>query len=89
MALKQYGVQFALCPKQGSNKIEGVVLNRVCILGFFVLNMVRLLNPQRLTYTQLLIEYPPGFMIFLQEHSSSYFPLPFIFCSPIGGLNSW
>ena len=41
MVLKQYGVQFVLCPKQGSNKIEDVVLNRVCILGFFVLNMVR------------------------------------------------
>ena len=25
---------FVLCPKQG-NKFEGVVLNRVCILGFF------------------------------------------------------
>ena len=34
MALKQEGVDFVLCPKQG-NKIEGVVLNRVCILGFF------------------------------------------------------
>ena len=37
MALKQDGVHFALCPKQG-NKIEGVVLNRV-----------RLSNPYRLT----------------------------------------
>ena len=34
MALKQDCVHFALCPKQG-NKIEGVVLNRVCILNFF------------------------------------------------------
>ena len=34
MALKQGGVHFLLCPKQG-NKIEGVVLNSVCILGFF------------------------------------------------------
>ena len=36
MALKQDGVQFAFCPKQG-NKIEGVVLTRVCtsILGIF------------------------------------------------------
>ena len=34
MALKQGGVHFLLCPKQG-NKIEGVFLNRVCILGFF------------------------------------------------------
>ena len=35
MALKQGGVHFLLCPKQG-NKIEGVVLDRVCILGFFL-----------------------------------------------------
>ena len=37
MALKQDCVHFVLCPKQ-ANKIEGVVLNRVCILGSFVLN---------------------------------------------------
>ena len=30
-------VHFDLCPKQ-ANKIEGVVVNRVCILGSFVLN---------------------------------------------------
>ena len=34
MALKQEGVHFVLCPKQG-NKIEGIVLNRACILGLF------------------------------------------------------
>ena len=36
MALKQDGVQFAFCPKQG-NTIEGVVITRVCtcILGMF------------------------------------------------------
>ena len=28
-------MHFFLCPKQG-NKIEGVVLNRVCILGFYL-----------------------------------------------------
>ena len=33
MALKQDCVHFAVCPKRG-NKIEGVVLNRVCILNF-------------------------------------------------------
>ena len=32
MVLKQNGVDFVHCPQQG-NKIEGVVLNRVCILG--------------------------------------------------------
>ena len=35
MALKQDGVDFVLCPKQ-DNKIEGVVFNTVCILGFFL-----------------------------------------------------
>ena len=34
MPLKEDGVHFVLYPKQG-NKIEGVVLNRVHILGFF------------------------------------------------------
>ena len=39
------------CPKQG-NKIEVVVLDRVCILAdFFVLNRVRVSNLQRLTST--------------------------------------
>ena len=33
MALKQDGLRFVFCPKQG--KIEGVVLNRVCILRIF------------------------------------------------------
>ena len=28
----------------------------------FVLNRVRVLNPQRLTYTKILIKYPPGFI---------------------------
>ena len=37
MALKQDCVHFVICPKQ-ANKIEGAVLNRVCILGSFVLN---------------------------------------------------
>ena len=40
MALQQDGVHFVPCPKQG-NKIEGVVLNRVCISGRFALNRVR------------------------------------------------
>ena len=34
MALKQDGVYFVLCPKQ-SNKIEGDILSRLRILGFF------------------------------------------------------
>ena len=60
MAEKQDSVHFVLCPLQG-NKIEGVVPSRECILGFsFVLNRVRVSNPQRLTYTQRLFEYPTG-----------------------------
>ena len=34
MALKQDGMHFVLCSKQG-NTIEGVVLNRVCGLAIF------------------------------------------------------
>ena len=34
MALKHYSVPFVICPKWG-NEIEGIVLNRVCILGTF------------------------------------------------------
>ena len=51
MALKQEDGHFALCPKQ-----EGVGLNRVCILGIFVVNRVRVLSPRRLTYARV----PPG-----------------------------
>ena len=52
------GVHCVPCPKQG-NKIKSVVLNRVCMyIGFFFLNRVRVLNPQLLTYTQILVEYP-------------------------------
>ena len=47
-----------LCPKQ-SHKIEVVILNKVCILRFFVLNRVRVLNAQRLTYVHILVEYSP------------------------------
>ena len=36
-------------------KIEGVVLNRVCILGIFCPK-----QGQRLTYTQILVEYSPS-----------------------------
>lgn len=51
------GVHCVPCPKQG-NKIKSVVLNMVCMyIGFFFLNRVRVLNPQLLTYTQL-VEYP-------------------------------
>ena len=58
MPLKEDGVHFVLCPKQG-NKIEGVVLNRVRILGFFCPKKSQGLNPHWLTYTQTLVDYPP------------------------------
>ena len=51
MALTKEGVHF-----------EGVFLKlRVFILGFFVPDSFRVSNPQRLTYTQILVEYslPP------------------------------
>ena len=39
-------------------KMEGqVILNKVCILGIFSLNRVRDVSPQRLIYTQILVEY--------------------------------
>ena len=60
MAQKQDSVHFLLCPKQG-HRIEGVVLKQgMYFRNFFVLNRVRVSNPQRLTYTQILVEYPSG-----------------------------
>ena len=58
--LKQDGVHFILCPKLG-NKIEGIVLNRDLLVleDFLVLNRVRVSKPQRLTYTQILVENSP------------------------------
>jgi len=58
MALKQDPVY--LCPTQG-NKIESVVIRECTLVFFLVLNRVRVSNPQRLTYTQILVEYPPIF----------------------------
>ena len=46
MALKQDGVHFVFCPEQG-------MYFRI----FFVLNRVS--NPQRLTYSPILVEYCP------------------------------
>ena len=47
--------------RKPGNKLEGFVLNRVCILGIsYVLNRVRVSNPQRLTYTKILVEYSLG-----------------------------
>ena len=55
MALKQDGVNFVLCPKQG-NKIEGFSQTGYVLREFFFLNRVRVSNPQRLTSTQILVE---------------------------------
>ena len=63
MALKQNGVNFVLCPKQG-NKIEGFSQTGYVLKEFFFLNRVRFSNPQRLTSTQILVEWsgtPPPF----------------------------
>ena len=62
MALKQDGAHFILFPEQ-RNKIESVVLNRVHIFRTFCTKQGRgflgVSNPQRLTYTQILVKYPP------------------------------
>ena len=68
--LKQDGVHFLLCAKQGNN-IEGVVLHRVCVLGFcFVLNRVRglqtLSSSPIVNYWSSTPSPPPGFKIYLQ-----------------------
>ena len=49
---KQGSANFLLCPNQGP-KIEGVVLHRVCILGFFVPNWVRVRAPLHPTMGQV------------------------------------
>ena len=53
--LKQDCVHFVLCPKQ-ANKIEGVVVNGVCISRKFCPKQGQ--GRSRLTYTQILVEYP-------------------------------
>ena len=50
MDLKQHGAYFVLCHEKG-HKIEVVVLNRVCILGFF--SAKRGKGFQRLPFTQI------------------------------------
>ena len=51
--LKQDSVHLALSPKQG-NKIEGVVLNRACISGFFYFLMrVRVPAQERMSVANL------------------------------------
>ena len=52
MALKEDGVRFVLCPERG-NKIMGGTKQGVILGFYFVLNRVRVLSAQRLTYTQI------------------------------------
>ena len=80
--IKQGSVYFLLCPKQGL-KIEGGVLHRVYILGLFVLNRVRVWNPQRHPYTQPLVKYPPppgcvanAFVCSIEENLEQHGQLP-------------
>ena len=40
---------------QKRSKIEGVILNRACIEGIFCTKLGQNSNPQRLTYTQILV----------------------------------
>ena len=53
-------MHFVFCPKQG-NKLKFVLLNRACILGlFFYPKQGQGFKPSvALTYTQILVEYPP------------------------------
>ena len=62
MALKQDPVY--LCPSQG-NKIESVVIRECTLVFFLVVNRVRVSNPQRLTYTQILVEYPQALTVWM------------------------
>ena len=55
MFAKQETTHFVLCPKQG-NKIEVVVLNRVCI---FALREIRVSKAQRLNFNEISVKYPP------------------------------
>ena len=76
MALKEDGVNFVLCPKQG-NKIEGFSQTGYVFKDFFCLNRVRVSNPQRLTSTRILVEWsstpsppsppPPGRSLALRK----------------------
>ena len=68
MALKQDGVDFVLCPKQ-DNKIEGVVLNTVCTLGFFCPKQGQGFKPSAAhLYPNIgRVPLPPGIFVFTKE----------------------
>ena len=59
MALKEDGVHFFFCPKQG-NKIEGVVLNRLCIVGFFCPKQGQGIKPSAAHLYPIIGRVPPG-----------------------------
>ena len=58
MALKQESVHFVPCPKQG-NKIEGIGLNRLCILGSFCPKQGKGLKPSAALPYQNIGRVPP------------------------------
>ena len=51
---RQHAFSIVLCPKQ-RNKIEGVVLNRVCVLRIFCFKQGQGFKPS----TQILVKYLP------------------------------
>ena len=64
MALKQDGVHFLLCPKD-SSKIEGVFLDRACILGYFGPKQGQGFKPSAAQHLYTNISHPPGLLLSL------------------------
>ena len=58
MALKQDSAHFGLRPKRGNN-LEGVVLMRVCILGFFCPKLDQGFKPSAAHLNQNIGRVPP------------------------------
>ena len=52
-----YGFRL-LCPKQGYNFVQVSPKEGIYFRIFFILNRVRVSNHQRLTYTQIQVQYP-------------------------------
>ena len=67
--IRQRVLYFVLCPKHKSNKITSVVLNRVFILGFFVLNCFRV-SPWVSPIPKYWSSNSPRGMFFFQSSSS-------------------
>ena len=60
-ALKQDGVHFVLCPKQG-NKVEDIFPCRICILGFFCPKQSQGFKPSEAQLYPNTGRVPPGGM---------------------------